>query len=52
MDPTLYRTGINVNLTPPGNLLNSNPGDDDVEIFTNAPLPVKLISFTAQKRET
>jgi hypothetical protein len=42
-------TGFLVNLTPPGDLLSSESNDDAGSIFTSAPLPVTLVSFSAVK---
>ena len=41
-------TGFGANLTPPGDLLASESNDDAVSNYTSAPLPVTLVSFTAQ----
>ncbi|HEV7381481.1 MAG TPA: T9SS type A sorting domain-containing protein [Dyadobacter sp.] len=48
--PTLIQnTGFVANLVPPGDLLASESNDDAVTSFTNAPLPVTLVSFSAKK---
>ena len=46
---TANDVGFKVNLVPPGDLLNSVTTDDKLELFTSAPLPVKLISFDAAR---
>jgi hypothetical protein len=46
---TITNTGFQVNLMPPGDLLDSQSNDDGPNIFTSAPLPVTLVSFKAEK---
>ncbi|MCF2445021.1 T9SS type A sorting domain-containing protein [Dyadobacter sp. CY345] len=46
---TTNTTGFLANLTPPGDLYTSESNDDAVRIYTSAPLPVTLVSFTAKK---
>lgn len=46
---TSNTAGFQAELYPPDNLVNSKSGDDHVGLFSNAVLPVTLISFVVQK---
>ena len=48
---TTNTVGFQVNLTPPTDLLNSDPTNDGLSIFTHSDLnlPVTLVSFNAKK---